>query len=534
MDIASGIYSTANALGINPIDLATAISYETSGTFNPLELGPETQFGQHRGLIQFGEPQANQYGVSFETRPQAISTQLGPGAGIYQYLKAVGIQPGMGLKQIYSAINTGGLNNFDMTDSRAGGMPGTVSEKVAGMGDHRKNAEKFMELAMQNQPLNASPLLGAQNSQMPGNQQSSGMDKNPLFSMLGKTVGGGFSKLKDAVTGTDPDASDRLAIALMSLSGNPGQLQPLMAMAAQDIQDRKKTTKQNQTIAYLETVDPKLAEMARANPAMTTQIMQSLAATAVSGKSGKVMTAEQVKELFPDADVKPGLYNVKFKDNKPVEAKPMTSTGNTTIIGGEGNEFQNAAQKAIAEEFKGYINNTSNARQMLGQTNVLGTLLADANTGFGAGLAQFVKNTFNIDVRSDAAAAADALLSQLVPGQRAPGSGTMSDADLLLYKNSLPSIANQPGGNEIILASMRSIAEYQIRMGQIAQKAFTDKTYTPEMAYADMNSLPDPLAGAMAFIKERGIGTGSSEGGGNSNTKIWDPTLNGGAGGFKS
>ena len=158
MDIASGIYSTANALGINPIDLATAISYETAGSFDPLRLGPETQFGQHRGLIQFGEPQANQYGVSFETRPQAISTQLGPGAGIYQYLKAVGIKPGMGLKQIYSAINTGGVNNFDMTDERAGGMPGTVAEKVASMGDHRKNAQKFMELAMQNQPLNASPL----------------------------------------------------------------------------------------------------------------------------------------------------------------------------------------------------------------------------------------------------------------------------------------------------------------------------------------------------------------------------------------
>ena len=212
MDIASGIYSTANALGINPIDLATAISYETSGTFDPLSQGLETQYGQHRGFIQFGEPQANQYGVSFETRPQAISTQLGPGAGIYQYLKAVGVKPGMGLKQIYSAINTGGVNNFDMTDERAGGMPGTVAEKVAGMGPHRKNAEKFMELAMQNQPLNASPLLGPINK---GNQEKSVFETNPLLSMLGKTVGGGLNTLKNAVTGADADASDRLAIGLI-------------------------------------------------------------------------------------------------------------------------------------------------------------------------------------------------------------------------------------------------------------------------------------------------------------------------------
>ena len=257
MDIASGIFSTAKALGIDPIDLATAISYETGGTFNPLELGPETKFGQHRGLIQFGEPQANQYGVSFETRPQAISTQLGPGAGIFQYLKAVGVEPGMGLDKIYSAINTGGVNNLNMTDERAGGMPGTVAEKVAGMGDHRKNAQKFMELAMQNQPLNtppiqnqplnANPKLGPINTGQPQKKVPS------LFDFVGKTVGGGYDKLKAAVTGEDPDASDRLAVALMSLSGNPGQFKPMIEMAVKDINERKVLNRgKNNTIAYLQ------------------------------------------------------------------------------------------------------------------------------------------------------------------------------------------------------------------------------------------------------------------------------------------
>jgi len=257
MDIASGIFSTAKSLGVNPIDLATAISYETGGTFNPLELGPETQFGQHRGLIQFGVPQANQYGVSFETRPQAISTQLGPGAGIYQYLKAVGLKPGMGLDQIYSAINTGGINNFDMTDERAGGMPGTVAEKVAGMGDHRKNAEKFMELAMQNQPLNTSPIqnkpLNANPNVGPINTGQQQKKVPSLFDFVGKTVGGGFDKLKGAISGEDPDASDRLAVALMSLSGNPGQFKPMIEMAVKDINERKVLNRgKNNTIEYLQ------------------------------------------------------------------------------------------------------------------------------------------------------------------------------------------------------------------------------------------------------------------------------------------
>lgn len=53
----------ARDLGIDPVDLATAISYETGGTFDPDQWGPTTKWGRHRGLIQFGEPQRAQYGV---------------------------------------------------------------------------------------------------------------------------------------------------------------------------------------------------------------------------------------------------------------------------------------------------------------------------------------------------------------------------------------------------------------------------------------------------------------------------------------
>ena len=475
MDIAQGIFSTANALGINPIDLATAISYETSGTFNPLELGPETQFGQHRGLIQFGEPQANQYGVSFETRPQAISTQLGPGAGIYQYLKAVGIQPGMGLKQIYSAINTGGINNFDMTDERAGGMPGTVAEKVASMGDHRKNAEKFMELAMQNQPLNASPLLGPQNNQMPSNQQSSGVDKNPLFSMLSKTVGGGFSKLKDAVTGKDQDASDRLSIALMSLSGNPQQLQPLMQMAAQDIQDRKKTTKQNQTIAYLETVDPKLAEMARANPAMTTQIMQSLAANAVSGKSGKVMTADQIKEMYPNADVKPGLYNVKFEKGEIVEAKPMSGGGVKNIFDLSGkddpaNKVDEALFKGQGKQMEIYLAAASASAQLMPDIMTLEGLVDVQPTGFIPGrIADMFPELDN------AAAIRQSIVKRIAPLMRVEGSGSTSDIEFAAMLNSYGSLMNTPEANRAIIAVIKQKHAFNLARAEIVRQYTADR-----------------------------------------------------------
>lgn len=98
-----------------------------------------------------------------------------------------------------------------------------------------------------NKPLNANPNLGPINTGQPQKKVPS------LFDFVGKTVGGGFDKLKAAVTGEDPDASDRLAVALMSLSGNPGQFKPMIEMAVKDINERKVLNRgKNNTIAYLQ------------------------------------------------------------------------------------------------------------------------------------------------------------------------------------------------------------------------------------------------------------------------------------------
>lgn len=134
----SGIQDTATALGVDPIDLATAISYETAGTFDPTKTGPTTQWGQHRGLIQFGEPQAQKYGVDWNN---PIGSQLGANGAVANYLRDTGVQPGMGLLDIYSAINAGGVGRYNRSDANNGGAPGTVRDKVEQqMADHRSKA----------------------------------------------------------------------------------------------------------------------------------------------------------------------------------------------------------------------------------------------------------------------------------------------------------------------------------------------------------------------------------------------------------
>lgn len=136
--IRNGIIETAKSLGIDPVDLATAISYETAGTFDPTKAGPTTQWGQHRGLIQFGEPQAKQFGVDWN---DPIGSQLGPGGAVAKYLMGAGVKPGMGMLDIYSAINAGSVGRYNASDANNGGAPGTVRDKVEGqMSGHRQKA----------------------------------------------------------------------------------------------------------------------------------------------------------------------------------------------------------------------------------------------------------------------------------------------------------------------------------------------------------------------------------------------------------
>lgn len=138
MDLRTGIIETAAALGMDPIDLATIISYETAGTFDPTKSGPVTQWGRHRGLIQFGESQARQYGVDWN---DPLRSQLGADGAIARYYRENGWQPGMGMLDAYSIVNAGAPGRYNASDANNGGAPGTVADKVNDqMAGHRAKA----------------------------------------------------------------------------------------------------------------------------------------------------------------------------------------------------------------------------------------------------------------------------------------------------------------------------------------------------------------------------------------------------------
>jgi hypothetical protein len=138
-ELAAAIIASAKRLGVDPLDIGTAISYETAGTWDPWKAGPTTQWGQHRGLIQWGEPQAKQYGV---TKDMSVTDQM---KAVESYLVDRGVKPGAGLMDIYSTINAGAPGLYNRSDANNGGAPGTVADKVnSQMADHRTNAARLL------------------------------------------------------------------------------------------------------------------------------------------------------------------------------------------------------------------------------------------------------------------------------------------------------------------------------------------------------------------------------------------------------
>ncbi len=129
----------AEKMGVSAKDLLTVMSYETGGTLDPWMAGPTTQWGQHRGLIQWGEPQAAKYGVNGDS---SITAQV-EAAG--KYLADAGVKTGDGLLQIYAAINAGDATRIHASDAGNGAAPGTVLDKVNHqMGGHQARADGLL------------------------------------------------------------------------------------------------------------------------------------------------------------------------------------------------------------------------------------------------------------------------------------------------------------------------------------------------------------------------------------------------------
>ncbi len=172
--------------------------------------------------------------------------------------------------------------------------------------------------------------------------------------------------------------------------------------------------------------------------------------------------------------------------------KQLGRAATTVNVDTGGRAFEQKAGQFAAETFRDLANQGTTATRSAIQLDRLDTLLGKTGGGL-ATQAKAIAGNFGIETKNlSEIQAAEAIVSQLVPLQRPPGSGTMSDADLALFKQSLPRLINTPAGNKQIIDTLRAINQYDQQIGAIARDALRGKI-TPEEADARIMRVPNPL-----------------------------------------
>lgn len=556
MDLKSGIKSTADALGIDPADLATAISYETAGTFDPLKTGPTTQWGQHRGLIQFGEPQAKQYGVNWK---DPLNSQLGPEGAVAKYLRDAGVKPGMGLKDIYSAINAGAVGRYNATDANNGGAPGTVADKVAGMADHRRKALAL--LGMDQTDNSAQPNLAAMMADPRGKpvQVADNSGQLPDVQQTAQQPDQTTQQPTNPLAGVDP----KLLQAMTNPWLSPEQRGVIQMLIKQQMEKadpmkglelRKATAEVNALehpapeYDFVNGKDGSVFRVDKRTGNMETvygpqeQVPDTvkalrLRAAAAGLKEGSpeyqafMLNGGAPKDTMPDgmktldmraqaAGLKPGTaeyqqfmmsggavekaptdvqeYEYAKKQGYPgtfqqwqIENKKAGAT-NLNIDQKAESAFDKKVAENQATSFSTMADEGLNARSDLAVIDQLDGLMKGQG-GAITGLSAMVSKWGVPFDGTDDLQAANALIAKLIPSQRQPGSGTMSDRDVDMFRASLPSLWNQPGGNQKIIDTMRGLAKYKQDQGEIADQVMSGEI-TRQEGRRLLRQLPNPLA----------------------------------------
>lgn len=331
----------------------------------------------------------------------------------------------------------------------------------------------------------------------------------------------GGTKLGEFLT---PDRRDHLIAALEGMTLNPNQalIQAAGGRIQQRQQERAQAQQANRTVEFLRARGREdLIELARMDPRAAIQAaMQQPKAPGtkvidgrlVNEQTGEVIAdfsapdvavrqitgAELIKQygLQEGGNIQPGaLYNVKSDGS----ISQIGGAGTTVNVGGEIDPFKKKVAEIDAKTFSEMANVGIEARRTLAETNVLNKLLENSPTGFAANAAVWAKNNLGVNVTGGPVQALEASISRLVPAQRPPGSGVMSDADLELYKRSLPQLINSPEGNRIIVKTMRGAAEYNMQIGEIANQVLSGRI-SREQGRDMMLALPDPMAEAMTYI----------------------------------
>lgn len=274
------------------------------------------------------------------------------------------------------------------------------------------------------------------------------------------------------------NALESFALAANTLSTRPDE--GLSGRIQASRQQRADSQSRNKTVEYL-----------RANG------REDLASMVEQGMiSGQDAAGQLLAKPKDDRTAAMQNYEFLTAQGMPSQAameRAFGGTAPTINIGQGGGKFEEAFAKGDADALAEVSVAGMQAMRNMGRIDELDRLLQAAPTG-GVGYLKGLAGEYGINTEglSDIQAAT-ALISSLVPEQRQPGSGPMSDADLELFKQSLPRIINQPGGNTLIVSTMRAIGDYDAQGAKIVQQLRAGEIDRPT-AFQMLQGRQNPLA----------------------------------------
>jgi len=169
------------------------------------------------------------------------------------------------------------------------------------------------------------------------------------------------------------------------------------------------------------------------------------------------------------------------------------NVGGTSQTPGD-DKFYETLGTESGKRFSAMIQQGADARRNLSQLDVASDLLDTAPQG-PMGVATLLAGKLGVDLGGlNETQALNAVIEQMVPAQREPGAGPMSDKDIEMYRGSVVSLSNMPGGNKLIIDTARAINQYDMQIADIAGKV-EDGVLTRAQAREEMAKVPNPIDG---------------------------------------
>lgn len=255
------------------------------------------------------------------------------------------------------------------------------------------------------------------------------------------------------------DIFTAIGSGMLGLSGNQGLQQMGMAgfeQLGKDKETRKARAQLNKTVQALR--DAGRNDLA--NAVESGMMKASDAANILFDKGGDMIQQYEY--------AKQQGYKGSFAEFKKLSAS--TTNINTGDIGPANADYLKASNKALAEYHMSMVQAGSDAMAASIPLAQLEGLNFQTPDGFMAGVKAFA-GEFGITLGEgvDNVQAMRAIINRLVPQQRPPGSGPMSDADLELFKQSLPQLMQEASGRQLIIDLMKQVQQYDMARGQIAE-----------------------------------------------------------------